>query len=309
MESIKKPKLLERLSQQEAKKVSVNYCAMNYAKDCCQGKGYLLAPRGPFAHSQLCSCVTSCSSCFGKMAKIVNRQAAPCFLPSPLITTHLLNDAELPARYTYAEFDTFSNRSGSCMSIAREIGEWSKHFHPSDPGLILSGPIGVGKTYVLACILKNFVRRGIRCRFVDFFQLINLIKGAYSDHLSDQAILTPLIDVEVLFIDELGKGRCSDFELTILDQLIMGRYNQGKTIVASTNYPFSKESIPKYEFFLGEESAALFKKGDKKDSNSVFTAIHDYTLSQRLEGRVYSRLIETTRQIEMIGDDYRKKKS
>ena len=43
------------------------------------------------------------------------------------------------------------------------------------------------------------------------------------------------MDVDILFIDELGKGRNTDFELTILDQLVMGRYNQNKMIVASTN--------------------------------------------------------------------------
>ena len=45
----------------------------------------------------------------------------------------------------------------------------------------------------------------------------------------------------------MGKGRNSDWEMSILDQLVMGRYNQNKVVVASTNYnlaPENKIKIP-----------------------------------------------------------------
>ena len=51
-----------------------------------------------------------------------------------------------------------------------------------------------------------------------------------------QAIIGPLSEVDVLAIDELGKGRGSPFELDTMDELIARRYNAGRTTLFATNY-------------------------------------------------------------------------
>ena len=156
-----------------------------------------------------------------------------------------------------------------------------REFNPKEPpGIILGGPVGVGKTYLLAAIAKNFAARGMTVRFVDFFQLLNEIKGAYADSKSDANILKPLINVDVLFIDELGKGRSSDWEMSIIDQLVMGRYNQNKIIVASTNYGLKPaKHIPLSQKDLSQESFGSFNL-DRFES-----------LETRIGERIYSRLV------------------
>jgi DNA replication protein DnaC len=178
--------------------------------------------------------------------------------------------------------------TGNCLIALQEVRQWLRHY-PGEgerKGLILTGPVGVGKTYMITAIAKALTEKDVSVRFVDFFQLISQIKSAYAESKSERDILGPLLAVEVLIIDELGKGRNTDFEATILDQLVMSRYNENKILVASTN--LSIKPIPK----------------SSEDDPSSFNYLG--SLENRVGKRIYSRLIETTKFVEMDGEDFRK---
>ena len=163
---------------------------------------------------------------------MVQGMSCPCRRPSPERVVNILNGAGIPSRYGTAKLDKFCNFTGNGKETLQAIAMWLREFKSNESkGLILGGPVGVGKTYLLSAIAKNFAARGRTIKFVDFFQLLNELKAAYSDAKSDANVLKPLIHVDVLIIDELGKGRNSDWEMSILDQVVMGRYNQNKIIV------------------------------------------------------------------------------
>ena len=175
---------------------------------------------------------------------------------------------------------------------------WLREFKVDNPkGLLLGGPVGVGKTYLLSAIAKNFAARGLTVKFVDFFQLLNELKAAYSDSKSDAGVLKPLINVDVLIIDEMGKGRNSDWEMSILDQVVMGRYNQNRIVVASTNYDLKpKKTVPLAQKDLQEGF----------NNNGGFNLDRYETLEARIGQRIYSRLIETCAIMELTGNDFRR---
>ena len=159
-------------------------------------------------------------------------------------------------------------------------------------GLILSGPVGVGKTFLLVAAAKSLIEKGYRVRFVDFFQLISEIQAGIMKKHPPTEILTPLIDTDVLLIDELGKGRNSEFELTILDQIVMGRYNQNKPIMATTNYSLSLSRSP--------------QTINLKSSSDTFGFDAFGPLKERVGSRIFSRLLESSLFLELDGSDYRK---
>ena len=287
-------KLVERLSQPTTTLPAAR-CALETTRPCCRGRGYLLDPQGPYTRAKLCECVQRCPACLGKVNTVANNTARLCRTPSPRIAVNTINGASLPARYAKARFDKFNNTSGNCRQGCQFVKTWAANYKPGVKGLLISGPVGVGKTYLLACIVKTLAARGIPCKFVDFFQLINSIKGAYSDNRSDQSIIEPLVNIEVLVIDELGKGRNTEFELTILDQMIMGRYNQDRVIVASTNYQLGKK-VPQQR-----------KSGFDQEGSGRFNPEHFGHLENRIESRIFSRLTETTMQYNFEGDDFRKR--
>ena len=273
-------------------------CQLSEKLSCCDGCGYRVSTKGAFVKAELCECVSSCPQCFGKARKLVDGLSKSCISPNPAITANLINNAAIPARYIDSSLREFSNFTGNGMEVRQKIYEWAQAFNLDNPkGMILGGPVGVGKTYLLTAIAKYFAQKGLSVRFVDFFQLLNELKAGYNDSKADANLLTPLINVDVLFVDEMGKGRNSDWEMSILDQLVMGRYNQNKVVIASTNYNLAPEN--KIKIPLSQQAL------DNGVNKGQFELFNDESLESRIGQRIYSRLIETSHLVELTGDDYR----
>ncbi|SMF40844.1 ATP-binding protein [Pseudobacteriovorax antillogorgiicola] len=274
-----------------------SYCALQQKLSCCDGVGYRLNLKGAYTQASLCDCVSSCKSCFGRVRRMVDGVSCPCRTPNPSRIVNILNMAGIPSRYGTAKLDKFSNFTGNGREILQAIAVWLREFSLEQPkGLLLGGPVGVGKTFLLSAIAKNFAARGLTVRFVDFFQLLNELKAAYSDAKSDANVLKPLINVDVLIIDEMGKGRNSDWEMSILDQVVMGRYNQNKIVVASTNYDLKPQKM-----------VPLAQKDLLNEGMSGGFNLDSYEpLETRIGQRIYSRLVETCMIMELSGNDFRR---
>ncbi|MGH7885316.1 MAG: ATP-binding protein, partial [Thermodesulfobacteriota bacterium] len=152
---------------------------------------------------------------------------------------------------------------------------------PYNRGFILMGPSGVGKTHLaIGTIAELTLKKGVRCMFKDFFFLLNDLKKAYSDGVAENDIINPLVETEVLVIDELGKGKSNEWELNILDQLISKRYNSSKKTLITTNY-ISKDHISK-----------------NQDTTQI--------LENRVGERISSRLYEMCELYLLEGKDFRR---
>ncbi len=290
-----KRKLKDELLQHDSQISSIKMpdCALEQKLSCCDGIGFRIATEGAFLKAELCSCVSSCPSCFGKARHMTASGSKQCRNPNPSRVVSILNTAMIPARYASVRLEQFSNFTGNGRNVCQAIQGWSRNFKRKESrGLLMSGPVGVGKTYILAAIAKSFAYRGFTVRFVDFFQLLNELKAGYANEKADSTTINSLINVDLLVIDELGKGRNSDWELSIIDQLVMGRYNQNKPIVASTNY--SLRSDHRVEL-------------DLESQHRGFDLNQFESLETRVGERIYSRLIETCLLVELTGQDYRKR--
>ena len=298
-------------------------CALKNSHCHCRGRGYQLEAEGAFASAVLCDCVKRCPACLGQASLTDHNKSRPCASPSPRTIVGLLKEAQIPSRYMEAKLQDFIDgrgakdnayqsrqgyrpnarraphkNEGNGAQVASRLQRWVNDFKPrGGRGLIIEGPVGVGKTYMLAALASALAGRGFTVRFTDFFQLLGELRAGFSEGKADAAQLAPLINVDVLVIDELGKGRGRDFDKTVLDQLVCGRYNQNKTIVASTNYQLrAKSGAQSYNINL-----------DQDVSNSSDFAPDTFGgLEQRVGQRIYSRLCEMTTFIELQGNDYRK---
>ena len=105
-------------------------------------------------------------------------------------------------------------------------------------GLFLWASQVLEKTHLAISIIKALImEKNIDCKFVDFFQLLSDIRNGFSEGESEQTLINPYVHSHLLVIDELAKGRNTDWELTILDQIISQRYNDAdKVTVFTTNY-------------------------------------------------------------------------
>jgi DNA replication protein DnaC len=211
---------------------------------------------------------------------------APCPRARLRRRTGLFNDAALPAVHAASTFDTYrpSNaEQARGLGVARDFAGR----YPAGRGFIVSGPVGTGKTHLLVAALRHLtLELGVRAGYVEISLLYSQIRRGFQDGKSGGEIIGPLSRLDVLAIDELGKGRGSTFELETLDELIARRYNGGKVTLFATNYSLKPPEERSQQRGL-VDTASLLEAG--KDSRM---------LCDRVGDRIYSRLCELCEFIE-----------
>ena len=267
----------------------------------CRGAGAVIGREREHAVASLCDCAGACPACRGTGRAVVLIDGveglAPCGCRELHRRVELFNQARIPARHAQSRLDNFDvSRSPGAAEAHRVSNQWCVSYQPQveNRGLVLHGGVGRGKTHLLVAMLHRMIfQHGIAVRFVEFSHLIVALKAGFATKTSTAAILDPLLDVEILAIDELGKGRCTDWELAVVDELISRRYNAMATILATTNYaPQIGRRRPVDAAMMGPANLSVA-------SGSQFT------LAERIGDRVFSRLMEMAELQEVRGHDYR----
>lgn len=268
--------------------------------DCelCAGTGLVVAKEGERTIARACTCIPDCERCrgLGQVTAITDDgvRTGRCSCQRVLDRARLLSAAHIPGRYAHATLGTF-------MQGARQWGErdkmqatitltrWLRAFRAGEEnrGLIFHGAVGRGKTHLLVALVRELViQHGVHARFVEFSRLLAQLKAGYSAGRSDSVVLDPLVSVPVLAIDELGKGRMTDWELTIIDELVSRRYNAMACTLGSTNFRPAPAT--------GAEAP-----------NAAMVELSPQTLGDRVGDRVLSRLQQMSTFVELKGRDFR----
>jgi DNA replication protein DnaC len=252
----------------------------------CEAGGYRVERAGDFAFAAAEKTYDGCTTCRG--TGLISRDtvdhgrtyevSAPCERRLLSDRLALFNTAQIPAIHGQATFDAYkpaTQEQAQALKKAREFVQlW-----PAARGLVLAGPVGTGKTHLLAAILKHLcVERGVRASYVEISLLYSTIRRGFQEGKSGGEIIGPLSKIELLAIDELGKGRGSPFELETLDELIARRYNAGKVTLFATNFSLRAPE---------EKAMGMIQTSDLKDAGKESRLLCD-----RVGDRIYSRLCE-----------------
>lgn len=98
--------------------------------------------------------------------------------------------------------------------------------------LLLIGPSGVGKTHLAVALGTKMVQLGYKVRFVMAQQLVNaVVDGATRADVA--RFLKPLLQCDLLILDEFGYLTFDPRVGPVLYELIAGRYEKGATVITS----------------------------------------------------------------------------
>jgi len=106
--------------------------------------------------------------------------------------------------------------------------DWVRQHH----NVVISGPSGIGKTYICCALLDKACREGFSARYVSAPKFFRRLAIAYADGSFDR-MLAKLAKTDVIAIDDWGLTPLTDMQKQHLLEVLDDRCSSKSTIVAS----------------------------------------------------------------------------
>ncbi len=248
-----------------------------------------------------------CPLCEGSGLRIIerpdgSRAARDCDCRVQRRQLRALASANLPRLYEHSTFQNYDTADRDdknyTLNAAKYTAEKFVASYPLDTrgiGILFTGFIGTGKTHLAVSVLKAILDKGGTGIFFHFQDLIKKIQNSFNRNVqaTESEILEPILNAEVLVLDELGASKPSDWVFDTIAYILNTRYNERRTTIITTNYPNSDARI------VPGRALSVFEEARE--------ALRNETLGDRIGERMRSRIQEMCMVVEMIGPDYRKK--
>ena len=197
-----------------------------------------------------------CPECHGRGWKIVADggagSAVRCDCKKRDRGREYLAQAGIPERYRRCRLSTFKTTGSANPQVREQLQRahsisqrYVERFWDSqenrfrEAGLIYIGPPGVGKTHLAVAVLSEIIERyKVRGRFVDFTVLLHEIQATFDESSgpSKATILSPIVDAELLVLDELGAQKPTQWVQDTLYLIMNTRYTRRLPTLFTTNY-------------------------------------------------------------------------
>lgn len=123
-------------------------------------------------------------------------------------------------------------------------------------GLLYTGPVGCGKTFLASCIANALMEGGREVLFIVVPDLLDEIKATYDQSraggdITEHHLMESARNVEILILDDLGAHNYTDWTRNRIYSIINYRLNHHKPTVVTTNL-----GIQELEDYLGERTTS-----------------------------------------------------
>jgi DNA replication protein DnaC len=240
--------------------------------------------------------VAACEVCGGTGFEYVEKDgrtfARPCACRRPAASGRtedaFVQSCQIPPRYEHCSLANFDAGNASLVAALERVTSYCAsypHLGIDDGlGLLFYGTSGVGKSHLAVAALRElWMAKAVKGRFYDFHELIREIKNSYNEETrtTELQILEPVIDIDVLLLDDLGAWKLTEWMLDTLFYILNGRYMAKKATFITTNFPVGTPS----------SQDATSRRGEY--------------LVERIGTPLRSRLMEMCTVISMSGPDFR----
>ncbi len=159
--------------------------------------------------------------------------AKPCWCQSIPKLAEAINRVGLPGSALNARLSEY-RANGNRPSLDR-LEHWASGMAPCARGKVMTGGNGLGKTWIGQALARAVAIRGFNVRWVRWVDLLADIKRTFTSKQSDESLTLPLLDCDLLVIDDLGTEQSTEWAHVACERILGARLEDGATTIITTN--------------------------------------------------------------------------
>lgn len=215
----------------------------------------------------------SCNICGDRGIVLKGDLAAPCICIKQRAAERLIIDSRMPRNLLNCSLDLFSFKyyDKNCLDNEKGISyyELAKLSHraakdfianfqkdPNTDGLLFTGDVGSGKTFLASCIANSLLKKGQVVLFAVVPDLLDQIKATYdfsrsAGEITEFDLLDTARQVPLLILDDLGAHNYTEWTKNKIYSIINYRLNHRLPVIVTTNI-----KLDEIEEYLGERTTS-----------------------------------------------------